>query len=233
MPSEYILTDTELTGIADSIRDAGGITGLLEFPSGYIGAVETTGLGVDNYRKVISGDSSNYSFFDSAVTTIGEYAFYRCDQLTSVSFPACTTISSYAFYNCTNLTTAIFSACTTIHFSAFYNCRQLSTVSFPECSLISANAFYSCWYMTTASFPACYRIEHDAFVHCHRLTKLYLMGSHVVALGSTDVFTSTPIGGYTNYTSGTYGSIYVPASLLTTYKRTQAWSVFSSRFKGI
>jgi hypothetical protein len=58
------------------------------------------------------------------------------------------------------------------------------------------------------------------------------MGSSVCKLSHSNAFTSTPIGGY-SASAGTYGSIYVPASLLTAYKTATNWTYFSSRFVGV
>jgi hypothetical protein len=49
---------------------------------------------------------------------------------------------------------------------------------------------------------------------------------------NSNAFASTPIGGYSTST-GTYGSIYVPASLLTSYQTATNWTYFSSRFVGV
>jgi hypothetical protein len=70
------------------------------------------------------------------------------------------------------------------------------------------------------------------FKNCIYLKSLYLMGSSLCQLYSSNAFASTPIGGYSTYTS-TYGSIYVPASLLTSYQTATNWTYFSSRFVGI
>jgi hypothetical protein len=51
-------------------------------------------------------------------------------------------------------------------------------------------------------------------------------------LYASNAFSSTPIGGYST-SAGTYGSIYVPTSLLTSYKNATNWTYFSSRFVGI
>ena len=64
------------------------------------------------------------------------------------------------------------------------------------------------------------------------LESLYLLGSGVKALRNTTVFTSTPISTYTT-SLGHNGSIFVPASLLTSYKAAANWSVYSARFVGL
>ena len=47
--------------------------------------------------------------FPDGVASIGDYAFYACESLTSVSIPASVTyIGEQAFGNCSNLTTVYF-----------------------------------------------------------------------------------------------------------------------------
>jgi hypothetical protein len=44
----------------------------------------------------------------SGITTIGDFAFYGCTGLTSISFPEATTIGNFAFSGCTSLASASF-----------------------------------------------------------------------------------------------------------------------------
>ena len=162
-------------------------------------------------------------------TSIGYNAFYDCSSLTTVSFPVCTTISNYAFAHCSSLTTVSFPTCTIIGSNAFYKCSNLTTVSFPACSYIDYDAFGNCSSLTTVSLPACTTISNYAFWHCFNLKSLYLTGSRLCTLLNSNALTSTPIGGY-SASAGTYGSIYVPASLLTSYQIATNWTYFSSRF---
>ena len=188
------------------------------------------------------------------VTYIGDSAFAYCKSLTSASFPAATEIDSYAFRSCTSLTTASFPKVTSIGVSAFHNCSKLTRISFPAATYIStyafascsslttasfpkvtsiaSYAFQSCASLTTASFPAATQISNYAFRYCYYLKSLYLTGSSVCRLVNKYAFANTPIGGYTDYT-GTQGSIYVPASLLASYRAASEWDFFSSRIVGI
>lgn len=162
-------------------------------------------------------------------TTIGHNAFTWCYSLTTLSFPACTFISTNAFWSCRSLTSVNFPVCTTINSSAFNQCSNLTSVSFPACTTINNHAFDSCSKLTTISFPMCTTIGNSAFFKCYNLKSLYLTNSVVCTLSHSNAFTSTPIGGYSNVT-GTYGSIYVPASLLTSYQTATNWTYFRSRF---
>ena len=66
----------------------------------------------------------------NSVTTIGDYAFRRCDNLTSVTIPdSVTTLDSVVFANCTSLVSVtIPDSITSIGISAFYNCNSLTDV---------------------------------------------------------------------------------------------------------
>ena len=190
-----------------------------------------------------------------ACTSIGTYAFYSCAGLETISFPACMSIGAYAFYSCAGLETISFSACTYIGDSAFSGCRNLTSISFPACTRINSLAFTNCTSLTSvsfpevtwiassaflscsslalASFPKCSIIYSYAFQKCYNLLSLYLITSSVCKLQHSNVFSSTPIAGYTTSTGGVYGSIYVPMSLLSAYQASTNWTYFSSRFVGV
>ena len=188
------------------------------------------------------------------VTSIGSMAFYDCNSLRTVSFPVATVIYPNAFWHCRGLTTASFPKVTSIGTSAFYDCNSLTTVSFPQVTSIGSNAFYNCDSLTTVSFPKVTSIGSSAFQGCESLTtvqlssvtniaasafrfcynlkSLYLRGDSVCKLSTSNAFSYTPIGGYSTYAS-TYGSIYVPKWLLSSYKSATNWVYFSNRFVGI
>ena len=165
-------------------------------------------------------------------TSIGNNAFANCSSLSAANFPSCTSISGSAFLSCIRLTTVSFPNCTTIETSAFYFCARLTTVSFPNCTKIGSNAFYYCSSLTTVSFPSCTSIGNNAFLKCYNLISLYLTGSSYVSLSHSNAFSSTPIGGYST-SAKQYGSIYVPSSMLASYKTMTNWTYFSSRFVGV
>ena len=76
---------------------------------------------------------------------IGDYAFYCCVGLTSVSFPNVDTISSYAFSGCEDLTSVDFPKLSTIYDNAFLDCTSLTSVTMGSPSkvvtLVNSNAF--------------------------------------------------------------------------------------------
>lgn len=136
----------------------------------------------------------------SDITTIGDKAFANYTTLQSVNFPQCTNIGVNAFNNCSSLTTA----------------------SFPQCTTIGNSAFQVCTHLTILSFPKCEVIGNYAFNRCSNLSSLYLTNSFICTLLNSNAFNSTSI-------TVTTGSIFVPASLVASYKTAVNWSYFAGR----
>ena len=93
---------------------------------------------------------------DSELTTIGNYAFYKCTALTSIEFPSTvTSIGDYTFYGCTKLASATFennSELTTIGKYTFYNCTSLTSIEFPSTTTsIGTYAFSQCTGLTSVT----------------------------------------------------------------------------------
>ena len=80
-------------------------------------------------QYAIGKTATSFTIPDS-VTTIGDSAFYNCDNLTSVAIPdSVTTIHNSAFYSCSSLTSVVIpDSVTTIGDSAFSWCSNLTSV---------------------------------------------------------------------------------------------------------
>jgi hypothetical protein len=145
------------------------------------------------YLIVPSSNVGNYAFFrcnkldsvtfTSSVTSIGIYAFYECLNLTSVTIPASvTSIGACAFGNCTSLTfaTTPFGNDDKYNGSAFDGCTNLTKIIIPDgLTTIKGNAFSSNFRMvTTVSIPASVtKIGHHAFFYCIGLSSLIIPSS--------------------------------------------------------
>ena len=162
---------------------------------------------------------------------IGRSAFYSCKSLTKANFPVCTSIEYRAFDNCTSLTEANFPVCTYIDDYAFDNCISLTEANFPVCTNIGSGAFDRCSSLTEANFPVCTNIGSTAFYRCSSLTTFILGASSTVSLPYSTTFDYTPMSD-SSYT-GTFGSIYVPASLVDSYKTANNWSYYADRITSI
>jgi hypothetical protein len=90
------------------------------------------------------------------VTSVGDYAFRNCTNLTSISMGnSLTTIGNSAFLNCSSLNTINFSnQITTIDDFAFSECTSLEDITFPSSLIqIGSGAFTSCTSLTSITIP--------------------------------------------------------------------------------
>lgn len=161
------------------------------------------------------------------VGLVGSSAFESCHNLATVSFPNAVTICSYAFRSCMSLTAASFSEARSIWDGAFQGCSSLSSVSFPSVASVGNYAFQNCRSLTTVSLPKVGYVGNYAFSSCSALMSLYILRSSNAILAGSSAFLNTPMVDST-YT-GSFGSIYVPASLVSDYKAANNWSVYSDR----
>jgi hypothetical protein len=123
----------------------------------------------------------------ASVTSIGQYAFKGCYNLTSVSIPAnVTSIGQYAFSGCYNLTSvSIPAGVTSIGEAAFSYCSGLTSVSMPAgVTSIGQQAFYGCTGLTSVSIPAnVTSIGERAFYGCTGLTSVTIP-ANVTSIGN-------------------------------------------------
>ena len=154
--------------------------------------------------------------------SIEERAFGFCSSLKQVSLPVCSYIGVDAFSACTSLSQVSLPVCSHIGTGAFLKCRSLSQVSLPMYESIGYMAFLSCWSLAQASLPVCSYIGEYAFGDCYSLSRITIGYSSVCSLDGISVFDSTKI-------TSSRGRIYVPASLVNSYKKAVNWSYFSRR----
>lgn len=109
-----------------------------------------------------------------SVETIGAYAFTSCSKLESVALQeGLLSVGNYAFSECTKLATApLPEGLTTIGNYAFNNCKPLSISNIPDSvTTIGAYAFYNCDGLTDKVLPtALVTIGASAFEECDKLT---------------------------------------------------------------
>lgn len=118
---------------------------------------------------------------NEGVTQIGNYAFYHCERLASVSLPSSlTSIGGSAFSACRNLPTINFpEGLTSIGKSAFSICLNLPTINLPEgLKSIGEGAFAECRALTSLVLPASLEsLGNFAFQMCDSLTSVELPAS--------------------------------------------------------
>lgn len=189
--------------------------------------VASSGGGEDITKYVDIIQNTAVNFEDSNITEVGQYAFAYKTNLKTLSLPNLATSNTRVFSNCNSLTSLSIPKMSgyTYQYMAAY-CAALTSADVKQASYVSSYSFYGCAALTKLEFNRVTTIATNAFNGCTKLATLILRSTSVVSLGGTSAFTGTKIAG-----SGGY--IYVPASLVDSYKSATNWSTYSSKFRAI
>ena len=184
-----------------------------------------------------------------AATSVGESAFQGCSALREVQLPAATHIGSYAFYSLA-LVEICLPAVTTVGASVFGSCKSLAEVDMPElteCTDALGGVFSGCTSLTRVKFPKlktvinamfgnCTSLEEvdltaaetmqNAFASCKNLRRLIIRNeAKVCSASASNAVSNIPIA------SGCY--VYVPASMIDSYKAASYWKNYPSAFRAL
>ena len=167
-------------------------------------------------------DSVTYNGEIYSVTSIDEYAFYKCTSLTNVTIGnSVASIGNNAFYSCSGLTSiTIGNSVTSIGELAFRSCSALKSVTIPNSvTSIENGAFYDCSGLTSVTTGnSVTNIGGGAFENCSGLASVYVLGNIPPTVGSN------------NFTTEEYLNIqlYVSKGTLATYQTADTWKEFSN-----
>ena len=139
--------------------------------------------------KIVAGGDAYTSYIYNMYTSndkLGDYAFYGCSGLTSLTLPSGVTSIGYrAFEGCSGLTSlTIPSGVTEIGSSAFYGCSGLTSLTIPSgVTSIGNQTFHGCSGLTSLTIPSgVTSIDWGAFEGCSGLTSLTIP-SGVTSIG--------------------------------------------------
>lgn len=215
--------DADLTSVANAIRTKGGTSAQLAFPSGFVSAIGDiqTGGGTDYSAGLLDGTISG-AYENTDVTTLRAQAFAGCSNLTSVSMPNLTTAQANAFYNCTNIETLhlplLYSATANYIFG---NIKKMTTIALPSLNgSLGAFAFSGDTLLTAVDLGHNVRsISGQCFASTALSVLVLRRTDGVVSLSHINAFNGTPFA-----SGGAGGTIYVPASLVSSYQNATNWS---------
>ena len=145
----------------------------------YIFGGTTTYSGSSAYNKLVPSSLRKVTITGG----IGDYAFYRCKDLTSVTIGIGTGVSSigeYAFYGCSGLTSLMIgTGVSIIGRYAFRDCSGLTSLVIPDSvTLIGARAFNMCTGLASVTMSSSLQVIGDlAFAGCMALMDIYFKGT--------------------------------------------------------
>ena len=193
----------------------------VSFP-GYASKIGDIASGVGYTDRDVIEARYQYNIANSASFVYSSYFEYKLVE--TVDLPNCLYVGSKAFYYCASLTTVNLPACTTLYQLAFRNCGNLSYISLPNVVRLSSYCLGYCSALETISLPKCSYVSQRAFYSCTNLQTIYMGTARSVVATMT----------HSNALSGCSAlqSIYVPASLVNSYKTASNWSYYSSLIVG-
>lgn len=185
------------------------------------------------------------------VTSIGDFAFYSCQSLASITIPdSVTSIGQRAFSGCYSLSLIVIPiSVTSIEMYAFGYCYSLASIVVPDrVTSIKQYAFNNCYSLSSIVIPdRVTSIGDSALYNCRSLASITIPNSitsigqyafrncHGVAFYDFTAYTTVPTLAYTNTFTNIPADcqIRVPAALVDKWKAATNWSTYSSHIVGV
>lgn len=201
--AKRVVDDVSLTAVADAIREYPEFTEPINFPNGFVNDVQNL---VSLIRGLVDGSTSTEVFIPMGATKIRDSAFRSVTTMTAIHVPeGVESVGTQAFWDCYMLTELkLPSSCVSIGEMAFSFASRLRKID---------------TYATS--------IKSKAFWATYGQVALILRNtSEVCSLSNLDAFNENPI-------SSGGGYIYVPRSLVDSYKAATNWSTYASQIRAI
>lgn len=189
-----------------------------------------TELRDDRVRVVPSqrfyGNTSLVTIEFPNVTEVGFATFAKATALTTINLPKLTKVYGNTFEGCISLTTVNLQSLTDLYEHMFNNCNSLTNVKLDSLESWNNSAFYKCSSLRILEVPNLKAVYgHSSLDGCSSLVALIIRRTDSLAtLPNTNHLDDCGISAGTGY-------IYVPRSLVDSYKAASNWSVHASQIR--
>ena len=142
--------------------------------------------GADNDRIDTLGDYAMYNMQEVTsvefpnVTSVGDYVFGDCKMLDRATMPKAESIGNYAFLNCNKLPSVEFDNILHIGQYAFQNCTTLVDATVETAEYVGPGAFYNTG-ITSINLPNILSIYSETFYTCYNLKLVNLPLAETIA----------------------------------------------------
>lgn len=200
-------------------------------------AVEDLGMVFYEDSRIISFDELRYF---TGLTSIADYAFENCVNLSSIVFPSgITSIGRRAFRECNSMVTFdIPSSVNYMGANAFEGCNVLSSFVIPDGITTINQLFPGCYSMVSVTIPnSVTSISSYSFYYCSSLTSVIIPSGVTEigynAFGKCDNLTAVTVGNATPvaissdvFSNRANATLYVPAGSKAAYQAANYWKEF-------
>lgn len=174
-------------------------------------------------KSLISRNITEYR--DDIILEVGQNAFSYCYSMTLVDLPNVTTIGLSAFSNCAALVSINIPKLKSVPTTGFNNTR-FESILIPNVLSINMNGFNDCINLKKVDLYNINTIATSSFKNSALEVLIIRRDDAVPTLKSINAFEGTPIINGDGY-------IYVPASMVDSYKSAANWSTFAAQIRAI
>lgn len=176
------------------------------------------------FKSIVEGTITEFK--DDVLQEVGDYAFYKREQLTTVDLPAVTSIGEYAFYECEALTSLNVPKLLSFEIYAFAGCEALKSIELPLVEAVANYSFRYCYALERVDLARATSIGNYAFHLDGALTTLIVRTDTMCTMSNVNALQGSAIANGTGY-------IYVPRALIEEYKVATGWRTYAAQFRAI
>lgn len=148
-------------------------------------------------------DRTITEYVDNKITTVGNYGFIKCSKLVNVEIPNITGLGR----------------------NAFSQCISLKRIELPNLITLGEDCFIYCNSLEYVDVGKVTSLPSWSLSNCNVLKTVVIRKTDAIAtMVVTNAFSNTPIASGTGY-------VYVPDSLVNSYKTATNWSTYANQIK--
>lgn len=203
--ANYLATDTDLTAVANAIRQKGGTSAQLEFPDEFVSAVQAipTGGGGFSADDIANGDVDGDIVLTASVIPAYRFAGQKIRRISSDKAITYSSVPNAGggnligrqFLNCAMLQSVSFPNSTVSADSEFWHCTSLTDVNLKKQTTVGTQQFDGCTALQRVVFPnlaGADGVYTNAFADCSSLSVADLGGTGV-AFKRTNAFKNSAL----------------------------------------